>query len=521
METHESVAVFDTTLRDGEQAAGSRLGRREKLMIAEQLARLGVDVIEAGFPCSSPEDFAAVELIASEVRAPVICGLSRAVAADIEACGRALARAQRSRIHTGLGVSDIHIAGKFGDERYGCTLAEKKERVLAMAVGAVRQAASLADEVEFYAEDAGRTDQEYLARVLSAVAEAGATVINVPDTTGYSVPQQYGQLIARLRGLLPAGVVLSVHCHNDLGIAVANTLAGVAGGARQVECTINGIGERAGNAALEEVVMALRTRKDFFALTTGIDSRELCRTSRMVAEALGMRVPPNKPVVGRNAFAHSSGIHVDGVLKSRDTYEIMRPEDVGMEAARVVLTARTGRHGLRHRLTELGKVLADGELEQLYQRFLQVADRKREVTDDDLLALVGDEIRPTPETYRLEYLRVESETGTAPAARVRLRRGEATLTGEGRGDGPVDAVYKAIAAAVGTAPRLERYEIEAVTGGTEALGTVTVLLDLEGRAVMGRGTSTDILEASARAYLDGLNRIAAPDNSVGNGERVL
>lgn len=510
MAPNESVAVFDTTLRDGEQAAGTRLGRREKLAIAQQLARLGVDVIEAGFPCSSPEDFAAVELLAAEIKGPVICGLSRAVAADIDACGRALAKAHRSRIHTGLGVSDIHIAGKFRDERYGRSLAEKKERVLAMAVAAVRHAATLAEEVEFYAEDAGRAEPDFLALILAAVAEAGATVVNIPDTTGYAVPQQYEALIGRLRRLLPEGVVLSVHCHDDLGLAVANTLAGVAGGARQVEGTINGVGERAGNAALEEVVMALRTRHDFYRLATGVDSRELGRTSRMVAEALGLRVAPNKAVVGRNAFAHSSGIHVDGVLKNRETYEIIRPEDVGMEKSRVVLTARTGRHGLKHRLAELGREVVDADLEQVYRRFLKVADRKREVLDEDLLAIVGDEIRPTVETFQLEHLQVASETGTAPMVRVRVRRGETLLTGEARGDGPVDAVYKAVEAAVGSKPELKRYEIEAVTGGTEALGQVMVLLAAGDHAVIGRGASTDIIEASAKAYLDGLNRLTAP-----------
>jgi 2-isopropylmalate synthase len=514
MDANQSVAVFDTTLRDGEQAAGTRLGSREKLAIAEQLGRLGVDVIEAGFPCSSPEDFASVELIAAEVKGPVICGLSRAVLADIDACGQALAGAHRSRIHTGLGVSDIHIAGKFRDERYGHTLAYKKEQVLAMAVAAVRHAADQADEVEFYAEDAGRAERDFLARILTEVAEAGATVVNIPDTTGYSVPQQYEALIHELRRILPALVTLSVHCHDDLGMAVANTLAGVAGGARQVEGTINGVGERAGNAALEEVVMTLQTRRDFYGLDTGINSRELCHTSRMVAGALGMRVAPNKAVVGRNAFAHSSGIHVDGVLKNRETYEIMRPEDVGMEKSRVVLTARTGRHGLQHRLAELGHDVSESALEQIYKRFLKVADRKQEIVDEELLAIVSDEIRPTPVTFRLDHLQATSETGTTPIARVRIHRGESMLTGEARGDGPVDAVYKAIEAAVGMKPHLKRYEIEAVTGGTEALGQVTVLLATGDGRVMGQGASTDIIEASAKAYLDALNRLIDPSRGL-------
>ena len=359
-------------MRDGEQAAGTRLGRREKLLIARQLAQLNVDVIEAGYPASSPEDAEAVQSIAREIAGPAICALSRAIASDIEACGKALAKAKRPRIHTGIGASDIHILGKFQDERYGHTLEEKKGTILRMAIDAVKLARQFCDDVEFYAEDAGRADRTYLLEMIAAVIEAGATVVNIPDTTGYTVPEQYGRLIRAIHEGVPgiARATISVHCHDDLGLAVANTLSGVMNGARQVEGAINGIGERAGNAALEEVVMALRTRGDYFGVDTRIDAREFYRTSRLVSSLLGIKVPPNKAVVGENAFSHSSGIHVDGFLKQRDTYEIMRPEDVGIGESRVVLTARTGRRGLRDRLQKLGYTVTQEELNQAYQRFL-------------------------------------------------------------------------------------------------------------------------------------------------------
>ena len=506
----DKVAVFDTTLRDGEQAAGTRLGSREKLMIARQLARLNVDVIEAGYPSSSPEDFEAVQLLAQEIEGPVICALSRAVPSDIEACGKALAKARRPRIHTGIGVSDIHVLGKFRDERYGRDLAEKKVTMLAMAVEAVKLARGYVSDVEFYAEDAGRADRSYLFEMLQAAIEAGATVVNIPDTSGYTVPEQYGALIRAVRENVPniARAVISVHCHDDLGLAAANTLSGVMNGARQVEGTINGIGERAGNAALEEVVMALRTRRDYYGVDTGIDAREFCRTSRLVGDMLGMPVPPNKAVVGANAFSHSSGIHVDGFLKERETYEIMRPEDVGLAESRVVLTARTGRHGLRDRLEKLGYSISQEELNQAYQRFLTVADKKQEVFDEDLIAILRDEIRPAVETYKLEYLHIYSGTSAIPTATVRVRMGEQTREGAAIGDGPVDAVCKAIAGVTKSGAKLVRYEIRAVTSGTEALGEVTAQLEGGGRKVVGRGASTDVIEASAKAYVDGLNKLA-------------
>jgi len=391
IEMKTKIEVFDTTLRDGEQAAGSRLDVRAKLEIARQLERLGVDVIEAGFPSSSPKDFEAVEVLSREVRGPVICALSRAIRSDIDACGEALAKAQRARIHTGIGVSDAHIAGKFGDGKYGRTIGAKQAHILDMAVDAVRHAKTYVGDVEFYAEDAGRANREFLFEMIGAVVEAGATVVNVPDTTGYSLPGPYGERIRDIATRVPNidRAVISVHCHDDLGMAVANSLAGVCNGACQVEGTINGVGERAGNAAIEEVVMALRTRRDYFDVETGVDTSEFYRTSRMVAEAFGMPVPANKAVVGDNAFAHSSGIHVDGVLKQRDTYEIMSPQDVGFPDSRVVLTARTGRHGLRHRLGRMGHHLEGDALEHAYQGFLSVADRKREVADDDLVGIVS------------------------------------------------------------------------------------------------------------------------------------
>jgi 2-isopropylmalate synthase len=500
----DKVAVFDTSLRDGEQAAGTRLGSREKLMIARQLALLKVDVIEAGYPNSSPEDFDAVQLISQEIQGPTICALSRAVESDIQACGRALAKAARPRIHTGIGASDVHIMGKFRDERYGTTLGEKKARILQMAIHSVKLARQLAADVEFYAEDAGRSDPDYLVEMIEAVIDAGASVVNIPDTTGYTVPEQYGALIRslgeRVRNIGRA--VISVHCHDDLGMAVANTLAGVLNGARQVEGTINGVGERAGNAALEEVIMALRTRGDYFQVHTGIETRELQRTSRLVADMLGIKVPPNKAVVGGNAFSHSSGIHVDGFLKQRETYEIMRPEDVGITESRVVLTARTGRAGLMDRLKKMGYSLGRDE------RFLAVADKKQEVFDEDLVAILHDEVHPLPEQYKLEYLHIYSGTSAIPTATVRVRIGDAVREGAAIGDGPVDAVCKAISSVTQTSARLERYEIRAVTSGTEALGEVTVQVGDAGRKVVGRAASTDVIEASARAFLDGLNKLA-------------
>jgi len=503
------VFVFDTTLRDGEQAAGSRLGAREKLEIARQLVRLKVDIIEAGFPISSPEDFEAVRLIAKEIKGPVICGLSRAITADIDACGKALSKAKRSRIHTGIGVSDIHIAGKFGSAKYGKTMAAKKVKMLQMAVNAVKRARGYTDDVEFYTEDAGRADRDYLLEVIEAVIRAGATVINVPDTTGYTVPENFGALILDICTNVPNinKAVVSVHCHDDLGMAVANTLAGLKNGARQVEGTINGVGERAGNAAIEEVVMALRTRRDYFKLGTNIVTKEFYRTSRLVSDLLGMMVPANKAVVGDNAFAHSSGIHVDGVLKKRETYEIMRPEDVGFPRSRVVLTARTGRHGLRHHLEKLGYILSPDEVDKIYQRFLVVADKKQEVFDEDLAAIVEDEMIKIPETFQLEYFHATTGNKTIPTATVKLKKAGKLYQEAACGDGPVDAAYKAVDKITKLSPTLINYGLRGVTGGREALGEVVVQVEYKKERIIGRGVSTDIIEASTKAYINVINKI--------------
>ena len=504
------LAIFDTTLRDGEQAAGTRLGSRQKLTLARQLARLKVDIIEAGYPASSPEDFDAVRNIAEESDSVVVCALSRAVPHDIDACGKALAKAKRPRIHTGIGASDIHISGKFRDDRYGRTLGEKKVKILQMAVEAVRLAKTHVEDVQFYAEDAGRADEDYLFEMLEMVIDAGATVVNIPDTTGYTVPEQYGALIASIQANVPNinRATISVHCHDDLGLAVANALAGIQNGARQVEGTINGIGERAGNASLEEVVMALRTRGDYFAVETGVDTREFYRTSRLVADLLGMPVPANKAIVGSNAFSHSSGIHVDGFLKNRQTYEIMLPEDVGLAESRVVLTARTGRAGLRDRLEKLGYTLSAEELNHTYSRFLAVADKKQEVFDEDLTAIIRDELHPDPEHFQLEYLHIYSGTSAIPTATVRVRIDSETRESASIGDGPVDAAYKAIAAVTNSSAKLARYDIRSVTSGTEAMGEATVHLEDGEHKVVGRAASTDIIEASARAYIEGLNKLA-------------
>jgi len=513
--SEEKVLIFDTTLRDGEQAAGARLGAREKLEISRQLVRLNVDIIEAGFPASSPEDFEAVRLISEQIEGPVICGLTRAIKKDIDICRKALAKAKKPRIHTGIGVSEIHLAGKFADDKYGKTIGEKQVTIMKMAVEAVKHTAQYIKDIEFYAEDSGRADRSFLYEILEAVIEAGATVVNIPDTTGYAMPEQYGNLIRDIRTNVPNidKAIISVHCHDDLGMAVANSLAGVRNGARQVEGTINGVGERAGNAAIEEVVMAIRTRRDFFKeVETNINTREFYRTSHMVADLLAMPVPVNKAVVGQNAFAHSSGIHVDGFLKKRETYEIMSPETIGLDQSRVVLTARTGRHGLQHRLKEMGYTLSKEELEKTYERFLAVADKKTEVFEEDLAAIISDEIHLVEQFYKLEYLHVSCGTGTLPTASVKIKTKDKTSQAAACGDGPVDAAYEAIRGATGLSPKLENYSIRAVTSGKEALGEATVRITENGRTFIGRGISTDIIESSAKAYIDAINRMVSAQN---------
>jgi len=494
------VFIFDTTLRDGEQSPGASLTGPEKLEIARQLARLKVDVIEAGFPSSSPGDFEAVREIARNVKGPVITALARAVQADIDAVWQAVREAERPRIHIVLGSSDIHAQHKFKRSR---------EELLQMGVEAVRYAKSLCPDVEYSTEDASRSDPAYLCQVVQAVIEAGATVVNIPDTVGFAVPAQWGRLISRIRRSVPNidKAILSVHCHNDLGMAVANSLASVKAGAQQVECTVNGIGERAGNASLEEVVMGIAVRGGYYGADTGIVTQELCRTSAMVSRLTGLAVARNKAVTGANAFAHSSGIHQDGVLKSRENYEIMSPDQVGAGETQIVLTARSGRHAVRHRLQCLGYEVTGDELDRLHVRFLALADAKKQVFDEDLHALISDERGASDETYRLEDIRVTSGTSVAPTATVRLRSVDGVKETTATGDGPVDACFRAVDQATGTPVTLKSYRLAATTGDKAALGEAHVEVELDGRSVSAHGASTDVIEASVRAYVNALNRL--------------
>jgi 2-isopropylmalate synthase len=498
------VIIFDTTLRDGEQAPGFSMNTMEKLEMARQLARLNVDVIEAGFPISSEEDFEATREVAKQVGtlegAPAICGLSRVGLGDIDRCWEAVRYARRPRIHTFVATSDIHLKYK---------LRKSRAEVLKAAVDAVRHARGYCDDVEFSPEDASRSDFDYMCDVLSAVIEAGARTINIPDTVGYAVPREWGERIARIRERVHGveRAVISVHCHNDLGQAVANSLTALMHGARQIECTINGIGERAGNASLEEVVMALRTRADFFGLETGVRTEEIFRTSRLLSHITGIHVQPNKAIVGENAFAHEAGIHQDGVLKEKLTYEIMRPEDIGRPSNKLVLGKHSGRHALAARLRDLGFDLPAAELDRAFRKFKDLADRKKEVYDEDLVAIVADEATQLAETYKLDYLHSISGTGVVPSATVRLVKDGEMFQDSGVGDGPVDAVLNAIDAITGLKGRLQDYALRAATSGKDAVGEVSVKVDFDGTVVSGKGASTDVIEASARAYLNALNRL--------------
>ncbi|MGB7589138.1 MAG: 2-isopropylmalate synthase [Solirubrobacterales bacterium] len=493
------VHIFDTTLRDGEQSPGISLNTVEKVEIAQQLARLGVDVIEAGFPITSHGDFEAVEAISRQVEGPVVCGLARTHKADIDAAWGAIRDAQRPRIHTFISTSDIHIEHQLQTDR---------EDVKGQARAAVALAKSYCDDVEFSPMDATRADLEFTAEVCAVAVEEGATVINIPDTVGYTTPEEYAEYFGRLYELVPAlrGVEMSVHCHDDLGLAVANSYAGVLAGARQVECAVNGIGERAGNCSLEEIVMLIRTRSDIHELSTGIETRELARTSRMVSRLTGYQVQPNKAVVGRNAFAHESGIHQDGVLKERTTYEIMDATEVGLESNSIVLGKHSGRHALRDALEQLGFKVEGNALNAAFKRFKEIADRKKQVTALDLEAIVSDEMRERANTHELAWFEVEAGSRRDPLARVavRLPSGEEPVA-EASGDGPVDAIFLAIQKATDTECELRQYAVEAVTGGEDALGQVTVMLRAAGRLATGQGVSTDILEASARAYVRALS----------------
>lgn len=496
------IKIFDTTLRDGEQSPGVALSPDEKLAIAQQLARAGVDVIEAGFPVASPGDFAGVAAIAKEVQGSTICALARTRQLDLDRAAEAIAQAPRRRIHTFIATSPVHM-----EKKLRLTPAE----VLQQAEWAVGYAKSFGAEVEFSAEDATRSDPEFLREIFARAIQAGANVINVPDTVGYQVPWKYYELIKYLIENTPGAeqVEFSVHCHDDLGLAVANSLAGVMAGALQVEGAINGIGERAGNAALEEVIMALATRADFFGAETGIKTPELYRTSQIVARLTGMVVPANKAVVGANAFAHEAGIHQDGVLKARETYEVMRAELVGREPGVLVLGKHSGRHAFKQALEQLGYSLEGEELERIFVRFKEVADRKKQLSKDDLLALVESEHLGVEERFTLKDLQIHSGMSITPMASVTLITPEGEVTEAATGDGPVDAVYRAIDKASRLAPTLERYRIQSTTEGTEALGEVSVRVRQGGMLVGGLGVAPDVVEASARAYLDALNKLVS------------
>ena len=495
----KQVHIFDTTLRDGEQSPGISLNTQEKVEIAQQLARLGVDVIEAGFPITSPGDFEAVQAIAREVEGPVICGLARTHKADIDAAWGAIKDSARARIHTFVSTSDIHIEHQ---------LRTTREDVKGQARAAVALARSYCEDVEFSPMDATRADVEFTAEVCAIAVAEGATVINIPDTVGYTTPAEYQRYLARVYELVPElmNVRLSVHCHDDLGLAVANSYAGVLAGARQVECAVNGIGERAGNCSLEEIVMLLRTRGDAHGLDTALDTRELARTSRMVSRFTGYAVQPNKAIVGRNAFAHESGIHQDGVLKERTTYEIMDARDVGLESNSIVLGKHSGRHALRDALEQLGFKVEGNALNQAFARFKEIADKKKQVTSLDLEAIVSEEMRESAERYMLQSFEVTAGSHTAPRANVTVRLPSgADSVGESSGDGPVDAIFGAIRAATDVESELHSYTVSAVTEGEDALGEVTIMLRAHGRLASGQGVATDILDASARAYVRALS----------------
>ena len=493
------VVLFDTTLRDGEQSPGISLNVAEKLEVAHQLARLGVDVIEAGFPATSPGDFEAVQAIAREVEGPIVAGLARTHTADIDIAADAVRDAARGRIHTFISTSDIHIIHQ---------LRISREDVKGQARAAVAHARSLVDDVEFSPMDATRADLEFTAEVVQIAIDEGATTINIPDTVGYTMPHEFDAYLRRLYELAPGlrDVTLSVHCHDDLGLAVANSFAGVLAGARQVECAVNGIGERAGNAALEEIIMLLHTRGDAVGLTTGAVSTEISRTSRLVSRLTGYAVQPNKAIVGRNAFAHESGIHQDGVLKERSTYEIMDATTVGLEANQIVLGKHSGRHALRQALEELGYPVDGVALQHAFERFKAIADKKKQVTAMDLEALVTDELREDVPAYVLEWFDVEASSRRPPHATVSISTPEGiSVVGSFTGDGPVDAIFRAINAATGVEARLREFRVDAVTGGQDALGEVSVVLELNGSTSAGQGVATDILEAAARAYVRALS----------------
>ena len=505
----DKLIIFDTTLRDGEQSPGASMTKDEKLRIAKALEKMHVDIIEAGFPIASPGDFEAVKSVSELITESTVCGLARALNKDIDCAAEALKPAKSFRIHTFLATSPIHMREK---------LRMDPEQVIENAVKAVKRAGKYTDNIEFSPEDAGRSEFDFLCRVIEAVINAGATTINIPDTVGYNLPQYFGELVGNLIENIPNSdkVVFSVHCHNDLGLAVGNSLAAVLNGARQVECTINGLGERAGNAALEEVVMTVRTRKDVFTCDTKLDTRQIVHCSRLVSTITGFPVQPNKAIVGANAFAHESGIHQDGVLKNRETYEIMRAEDVGWNANRMVLGKHSGRNAFRTRLEELGiSFEKEEELNAVFSQFKELADKKHEVYDDDLQALVSDSIQGNAdERIKLISLKVGTETGIKPKAQVTLSIDGEQKHADAEGGGPVDATYKAIESMVRSGCNLQLYSVNNITDGTDSQGEVTVRIDKGGRIVNGLGSDTDIVIASAKAYINALNKV------LGHNERA-
>ncbi len=505
MSQKDKLFIFDTTLRDGEQSPGASMTREEKIRIAKALEKMRVDVIEAGFPIASPGDFESVQAVARAVKDSVVCGLARALEKDIDRAGEALKDANTSRIHTFIATSPIHMQHK---------LRMEPDQVVEQAVWAVKRARQYTDNVEFSAEDAGRSDIDFLCRIFEAVIDAGATTINVPDTVGYNIPAQFGATLKTLMERVPNAdkAVFSVHCHNDLGLAVANSLEAVMNGARQVECTINGLGERAGNASLEEVVMAVRTRQDIFPCDTDLDTTQIVTCSKLVSNITGFPVQPNKAIVGANAFAHESGIHQDGVLKHRDTYEIMRAQDVGWSENRMVLGKHSGRNAFRTRLLELGMHFdTEEELNAAFSRFKDLADKKHEIFDEDLQALVTESgIEQENERVKLVSLKTCSETGETPVAELVLTIDGEEQAGQASGGGPVDAAYRAIEAIVGTGSELKLYSVNNITSGTDAQGEVTVRLEKGGHLVNGQGSDTDIVIASAKAYINAVNKLLAP-----------
>ena len=498
----KKIIIFDTTLRDGEQSPGASMNLREKVAIAKQLEKLGVDVIEAGFAAASPGDLESIREVSKQLEKPVITSLARAVKKDIEAAAEALKDAKRKRIHTFIATSPIHVEKKLG---------MTYERVIEAAVEAVKYARNFTDDIEFSAEDATRSDWDYLCEIFEKVIGAGATTINLPDTVGYTMPQEYYELIKYIMNKVPNidKAVISAHCHNDLGMAVANSLSAILAGATQVECTINGIGERAGNAAMEEIVMAIKVRSDFYKdCYIGINTKEIYPTSRLVRKITGLKVQRNKAIVGMNAFAHEAGIHQDGVIKEKSTYEIMKPEDVGIDTSTLVLGKHSGRHGLEERLKELGYNLTKEQIDEIFEVFKKLADKKKEVFDEDIRAIVEDKYKLTPQIYELISLQVVAGNAASPTATIKLIKNGEEFEDAAMGDGPVDAVFKALERITYIRGKLKSYDIQALTEGKDAIGEVVVKVYFSeiNDTVIGRGVSTDIIEASAKAYLDAINK---------------